>query len=171
MKLAALCLALLLGACWLAERSTGAPALSPPTASAPAAAAPAAQPAAAGPQWMGTLPGRASAVPAWRSLADARVHGDERAPPLAPAPLPEPGATPAELADPAAYRQREQGRDAQLMAAYVAAVDAELPRLRADVERARLAGIAAHDIAKVEAKIARLERLRKNILDTGHPGQ
>ncbi|UUZ50993.1 hypothetical protein LP420_16085 [Massilia sp. B-10] len=72
-------------------------------------------------------------------MAAAREHGDDRAPPLAPAAPRETAPSPAQLADPAAYAGFEQGRQAKLMASYAAAVDSELPRLRSDVERARTA--------------------------------
>jgi hypothetical protein len=150
-KLAAACLLILLAACWLADRGEA--------PEVPAAVA------APGIQWMATVPD--TSTPAWESMAQARVRGDDRAPPLQAPAAHELAPTPAQLADPAAYRAFEAGRTAQLMTAYAAAVDAELPRLRADVERARLAGIAPQDIAKVEAKIARLEKLRKSISETG----
>jgi len=126
--------------------------------STPAAATP-------GKQWMGDLPDMARQ--AWQSMAEARVRGDERAPPLQAPAARETGPTPAQLADPAAYRDFEQGRNAEVMRSYAAAVASEVPRLRADVERARAAGIAPQEIAKVEAKIARLEKLRKSIIETG----
>lgn len=168
MKLAAACLFVLFAACWLADRDT-APRPGPATAvtasghRAPAPSLPA--PAASGRQWMDALPD--PSTPAWQSMADARLHGDERAPPLRAPAAREPGPTAAQLADPAAYSKFEQDRDAQVMKAYAAAVESEVPRLRADVERARAAGIAPQEIAKVEAKIARLEKLRKSIIETG----
>ena len=165
MKLAAACLFILFAACMLADRGSApppAPAIAVPARASPAPAQPA---AAAGRQWMDALPD--TARPAWQSMADARLHGDERTPPLQSQVTPEPGPTPAQLADPAAYRNFEQGRDAKVMRAYAAAVESEVPRLRADVERARAAGIAPQEIAKVEAKIARLEKLRKSITETG----
>lgn len=164
MKLAAACLFILFAACWLLDWGSTPP---PPAVAQPArAAASQAQPTAApGRQWMAALPD--TARPAWESMAEARVRGDERAPPLQAPAISEPGPTPAQLADPAAYRNFEQGRDAKVMRAYAAAVESEVPRLRADVERARAAGIAPQEIAKVEAKIARLERLRKSIIETG----
>lgn len=141
--------------------------------------------AAPGPHWFDALPagrdgdglarvplapvdGRASA---WTSLAQAREHGDERAPPIERT---APGAarlapTAAELADPAAYQQYERGREARVLAAYAAAAQAELPKLRADVERARQAGIAPERIAKVEEKIRRIEAQRQAIVEA-HPG-
>lgn len=168
MKLAAVCLCILFAACWLADPGSAPP--PPPALAVPArAASEAAQPAApTGRQWMAALPD--TARPAWESMAQARVRGDERMPPLQAPAIAEPGPTPAQLADPAAYRRFEQGRDAKVLRAYAAAVESEVPRLRADVERARAAGIAPQEIAKVEAKIARLEKLRKSITETGTVG-
>lgn len=144
----------------------------PPLENVPRPASSVPAPAAAratqsqGTEWMSALP-ETGPVPAWQSMAAARERGDERAPPLAPAAPRETAPSAAQLADPAAYAALEQGRQAKLMASYAAAVDSELPRLRADVDRARTAGIAPEEIAKVEAKITRLEALRRAIAERG----
>jgi hypothetical protein len=124
---------------------------------------------ARGLQWMASVPASppVDVTPAWSSLAQAREHGDDRAPPLQVPSGAVLGPTPAQLADPAAYRGYEQGQQARTLAAFASAADEEIPRLRADVERARAAGIAPGEIAKVEAKIARLERLRNGIKEDG----
>lgn len=117
-------------------------------------------------QWLGAVPGRQDGgVPAATSMAAARVHGDPRSPPLQVRAVAEPGPSAAQLADPDAYRAYEQGQHARTLAAFAAATEAELPTLRADVARARAGGIAAADIAKVEEKILRLERLRRAIVE------
>ncbi|HEY0062726.1 MAG TPA: hypothetical protein VGC21_11435 [Telluria sp.] len=166
MKLAASCLFLLVAACWLADRSAAPAAPVASAAPRPTAVEPAAAPAARL-QWMAAMPEEQAATPAWQSMAAARQHGDERAPPIAAPAPPVAGPTPAQLADPAAYQRYEQGQNARVLANYAAAVGEELPRLRADVERARAMGIPAQDIAKVEAKIFRLEKLKKSIVETG----
>ncbi|SHH63245.1 hypothetical protein [Massilia sp. CF038] len=168
MKLAFACLLILVAACWLADRASEPPAGMPaPRAAAMRSPQSGSVPPAAGRQWMDAVGAARPATPAWESLADARQHGDARMPPLAaPAPR-DAGPSPAQLADPAAYQRYEQDQNARVMANYAAAVDAEVPRLRADVERARAMGIPAAEIAKVEAKIFRLEKLKKSIAETG----
>lgn len=160
--------ALLFGAAWLAW--PGAPDAVPPAPVArqtPAPAPAAQQETTPGMQWMANVPQATPDTPAWVSMAEARRDGDPRTPPLQAAPPDASGPTPAQLADPDAYREFEKGRDARMLAAYAAAVEAEVPRLRADVARARASGISAAEIAKVEAKIARLENLRRGIVEKG----
>ncbi|MDM5182090.1 hypothetical protein PO883_33500, partial [Massilia sp. DJPM01] len=116
----------------------------------------------AGAEWLGEL-ARSAPVPAWDSMADARRHGDARMPPLAPSTRAGSGPSAALLADPQAYRAYEARQDARVLAAFASAAELEVPRLQADVERARAAGIPAAQIARVEAKIRRLEQLRREI--------
>lgn len=121
---------------------------------------------AAAPGWFDEVP-RAAPVAAADSMADARLHGDARTPPLAPPAAASAGPSPAQLADPKAYRAYEARQDARVMAAFASAAQLEVPRLQADVERARASGIPAAQIARVEAKIRRLEQLRREIADPG----
>lgn len=149
-----------------------------------AAAGPAAAPqgaAGAGPSkpWPGSLPaapaaGEVQRVPllpvdgrqsAWLSMADARANGDARTPPLQRDAEPRSAPDAAQLADPQAYAAYQRGQHQQLLAAYAGAADAELPKLRADVERGRAAGVPAAELAKVEEKIRRIELQRKAALD------
>lgn len=121
---------------------------------------------AAGPGWFGDLP-QAAVVPAADSMADARLHGDARTPPLVRTAAPAAGPNAAQLADPQAYRAYQAGQDARVMAAFASAAQREVPRLQADVERARASGIPADQIAKVEEKIRRLEQLRRDVAEPG----
>ncbi len=108
------------------------------------------------------LPPVDSSAPAWLSMAEARVHGDPRSPPVVhDAPAAEPPPTAAQLADPQAYRQFEQGRHARLLASFADAARDEVPRLRADVERGRSAGVPESELAKMEEKIRRIEAMRE----------
>lgn len=104
---------------------------------------------------------------AWLSMAEAREHGDARTPPLQRDEARTPP-TAAELADPKAYQQYQQGQQVRVLGAFVGAAAAELPRLQADVERGRAAGVPAAQIAKVEEKIRRIEQQRQAIL-RNHP--
>jgi hypothetical protein len=100
---------------------------------------------------------------AWLSMADARAHGDARTPPLQRDEARTPP-TAAELADPRAYQQYQQGQQVRVLGAFVGAAQTELPRLQADVERGRAAGVPAAQIAKLEEKIRRIEQQRSLIL-------
>ncbi|MFL6657648.1 MAG: hypothetical protein ACJ8GW_06235 [Massilia sp.] len=120
-------------------------------------------------QWMANVPTApgTQATPAWVSMAQAREHGDDRAPPLQMPSAAVVAPTAAQLADPVAYKNYEQSQQARTLAAFASAAEAEIPKLRADVERARREGIAPEEIAKVDAKIARLERMRRSIVEGG----
>ncbi|MCU6497433.1 hypothetical protein LPN04_06435 [Rugamonas sp. A1-17] len=101
---------------------------------------------------------------AWMSMAAARENGDPRTPPIERDTEPRNAPTPAQLADPKAYQQYEEAQHTRLLGAYVAAADTELPRLQADLERGRKAGIPPEQLAKVEEKIARIQRLSAQIV-------
>ncbi|MFB9246389.1 hypothetical protein IV454_11440 [Massilia antarctica] len=168
MKAGALIAALVVaaGAAWLALPQAGVPAAAlaerPAAAPATAQAPPVRAVQAAGAGWLGEVP-RSAPSPAWESMADARRHGDPHTPPLAPAALPGSGPSAAQLADPQAYRAYEARQEARVLAAFASAAELEVPRLQADVERARAAGISAAQIARVEEKIRRLQQLRREI--------
>ncbi|MRV74437.1 hypothetical protein GJ700_22265 [Duganella sp. FT92W] len=158
---------------WPAQGEAAGPGGGAPAAPAPA---PAAQ-AATRPQWMDALaeqpppepervplPPVDSSAPAWLSMAEAREHGDPRTPPVVhddPATHAQP--TAGQLADPQAYRRFEQGQHARLLASFADAARDEVPRLRADVERGRAAGVAEAELAKMEEKIRRIEALRDEV--------
>jgi hypothetical protein len=145
---------------------------------APSASAPAQQPVAQGTRaasWP-ALPAELTAAPAekpapgWTSLAEGRVHGDSRTPPLQRQGMAVTGPTPAQLADPAAYRSYEEGQHARTLAAFAAAAQTQAALLRADVVQARAGGIAPEEIRKVERKIERLDQQRRAIAGQGsHP--
>ncbi|MET3132191.1 hypothetical protein AAKU55_002461 [Oxalobacteraceae bacterium GrIS 1.11] len=107
------------------------------------------------------------AVPAAYSLAQAREHGDARTPPLVHEAPPAPPSA-AELDDPKAYQQYEARQNMKLYAGYVRAADADLPRLRDDIERGRQAGISQEQIAKAEQKLRGIEAMRAQLLSE-HP--
>lgn len=170
-----LLLALALGAAgWLAWPDAPAPAGSgsaPRTDAAPPAHASTAWnwnafgplierlPAAAAPD------GSSAPVTAAQSMARARLEGDARAPPIAAAPPPGDAPTAQQLADPKAYLAFERAQTLKLYAAYEKAAAAEIPKLRADIERGRAAGIDQEKIAKAEAKLRGLEQIRARLLN------
>lgn len=145
------------------------------TAGAPSTRAGGADAGAGGRQWFEAVPERDaqlqrvpltpvdSSGSAWLSMAEAREHGDPRTPPLQRDEARTPP-TAAELADPKAYQQYQQGQQLRVLGAFADAAAAELPRLQADVERGRAAGVPAEQIAKVEEKIRRIEQQRRLIL-------
>ncbi|MBB3121487.1 hypothetical protein [Pseudoduganella violacea] len=166
-------------ATWLLwpEPDRAAPAIASTASPSDAARQPAGSGDTQGNQWFGAMPQgekrelkRVPLAPvdssgsAWLSMAQAREHGDARTPPIVRDT--ETQATPDanQLADHNAYQKFEGSQHARLLASYVAAAETELPRLRADVERARAAGIPEQEIAKVVEKIRLIEQTRKEIL-------
>ena len=113
------------------------------------------------------LPPLAAQVPAAHSLADARESGDERAPPIVRSTAAE-TATPAELADPQAYGRYEVRQHQRLLAAFVREAEQSLPRLQADIERGRAAGINPQQLAQAEEKARRIAAMRADLL-AQHP--
>ncbi|HEX8615920.1 MAG TPA: hypothetical protein VF800_31955 [Telluria sp.] len=156
------------GALWLAwpqEQDAPAP------AAVSSSAAPGAP--AAGRPWLDAWPPvnqaiETAPVAAAHSLAQTRLHGDPEAPPIAqdiPAPA---RPTAAELADPQAYQAFEARQNTRVLAAYIKAVDDELPRLREDIARGRAMGIGADKIARAEEKARGLESMRAQLVKD-HP--
>jgi hypothetical protein len=110
------------------------------------------------------LPPVDSSRPAWISMADARENGDPRTPPIQRDAETRDAPSAAELADPQAYQRYENSQHARLLGNFVAAAATELPRLQADLERGRAAGIPQEQLAKVEEKIARIQKLSADIV-------
>lgn len=111
-------------------------------------------------------------VPAAVSMAEAREHGDDRAPPIE-ATSPEqaaPAPTPWELADEKRYQAYEQREQQRVRAAYLKAADETLPQWRAATEEARSRGLPAEDIAQAEEKVKRLEAMRAELLKRENNG-
>ncbi|NHZ98166.1 hypothetical protein [Massilia sp. CCM 8734] len=158
------------GALWLGwPQAQDAPAPVPASASATPGAP------AAGRPWLDAWPPARQAMPAdnaplaaAHSLAQTRQHGDPEAPPIAQESAAPARPTAAELADPQAYQAFEARQNAQVLAAYIKAVDDELPRLRDDIARGRAMGIAADKVARAEEKARGLESMRAQLIKD-HP--
>jgi hypothetical protein len=109
-----------------------------------------------------------SPAPAWKTMAEAREQGDERAPPIE-RPSPEaqaPAPTAWDLSSPERYREYERRGHANLRAEYLVAVEAELPKWKALLAQARTTGAPRAAIREMEEKIRHLEQ-RQVILRGG----
>jgi hypothetical protein len=101
-------------------------------------------------------------VPAAWSLADARVAGDERTPPIRRSEA-EP-ATPAwQLDDHQAYARREQDRHEAAQRAFVAAAEQALPELDQQIARGRAMGLPPEQLAKGEEKRRRIAEMQARL--------
>lgn len=147
------------------SRADAAPMLAAPSSPTPVAESPAAATAAVAASAAAVASPVAPAetpTPAHWSMADARERGDERTPPLQRAPaLPAPDAW--ELSDHAAYARREADLRARARVDYVRAADTHLPELAEGIARGRAAGVPPEAIAKMEAKLQRLQALRDEL--------
>jgi len=106
-------------------------------------------------------------LPAVLSMAEAREHGDDRAPPMAPrhGEDREPP-TQAELDDPARYQQYSERQERRVYSAYVKAADGLLPQLDRDIARARAeGGITPEQIAKAEEKRRRIAEMQAELTE------
>lgn len=158
-----------LGAAWLAGWPSPQPVLPPlvehtaPRPAMPPASSGRQEPVAAAPSAAAVPGAGASATaplePAHWHLADTRVTGDDRAPPLVRALQAAP--TPRwQLDDPSAYLTREAQEHRAVQQAFVEAADRELPALRRLLEQAREQGLSPEGIAKGEEKLRRIAEQR-----------
>ncbi len=86
------------------------------------------------------------------SLRNARVHGDERAPPIDRSEIDEEMPTADELRDEAQYHQYEQRQEMKLKAAFVTAATPRLKVLDEQLDTMRTHGMSAAAIAEAQAK-------------------
>lgn len=110
-------------------------------------------------------------VRAAETMAQARQHGDDRAPPLSPQ-APDADAakpTPWDTSDPTRYADYERRQQRQLEAAYVRAADNQLPVWRAALDEARARGASPEAIAAGEEKIRKLEAMRARLQPASSP--
>ncbi len=114
------------------------------------------------------LPLEPSNVDAAVSMRESFLHGDPNAPKLYRDPTPQEQATPEELADPKLYAQFEARQEIRLKKAFVAAVDAEMPQLQADIAKAKAMGLSKEQIAEGEEKLRRRQAMRDQLL-AQHP--
>lgn len=147
-----------------------------PAAMGAVTAAAAAQPQAGGGQWPAnpygdpaTQRGDSPLLPtesyrdAASSMAEARLNGDPRTPPLQRSAEQE-APTAEELADPDKYKQYEARQSKKLYAAYIQASDSEVPKLKQLIERGKAEGVSAEEIAQAEEKVRRIQQMRDKLL-------
>jgi hypothetical protein len=106
-------------------------------------------------------------LPAAETLAEARLHGERRTPPIDPPDPAAPRAAPWELADPAAYQARESRLAREVDARFVAAAQARLGEQRAALAEAQARGASPEDLARAEDKIRHLEAAQAALIASG----
>lgn len=113
------------------------------------------------------LPLEPSNVDAATSMANAMKNGDPRAPVIIHDTVQE-QATPEEIASPKLYAQYEARQNMRLYKGYVKAAEVEIPRLQADIAKAKAAGLKPEQIAEGEEKLRRIQQMRDQ-LASEHP--
>lgn len=113
------------------------------------------------------LPLAPSNVDAAVSMANAMKNGDPRAPVIVHDTVQE-AASPEELADPKLYAQYEARQNMRLYKGYVNAAEVEIPRLQADIAKAKAMGLKPEQIAEGEEKLRRIQQMRDQ-LASEHP--
>ena len=98
--------------------------------------------------------------PAHWSMADARVNGDPRTPPLHRA-APEAQTPVWQLSDHEGHLRRELDEHRAIQQAFVEAANAELPKLEQWLALGRAQGVSAEQLAVAEEKIRRLKAQRE----------
>lgn len=137
-------------------RAAASTAAAPSVPKAPASAVSALVPAPVAPV--------APAITSEQIMAEARIRGDRRAPPIDPPdPQPEPP-TPWELADPAQYQARQQRLDEEMKARYVQASEQRLSDLRAAIATMRAQGATPEQLARADDKVAHLQAVHDAIV-------
>jgi hypothetical protein len=113
------------------------------------------------------LPLEPSTVDAATSMANAMKNGDPRAPVIIHDTVQE-AATPEEIASPKLYAQYEARQNMRLYKGYVKAAEVEIPRLQADIAKAKAMGLKPEQIAEGEEKLRRIQQMRDQ-LASEHP--
>lgn len=108
-----------------------------------------------------------SSVDAAASMAQARQFGDPRTPPIMRTETAE-RPSEQELADPELYQKYEERQHKRLIGAYLKATADELPKLEADIEKAKAAGLPEEQIQEGLEKQRRMQQMRDQLM-AEHP--
>lgn len=101
-------------------------------------------------------------------LREARLHGDDRAPPITRNEVPQETATPEELANPELYSNYETRQEMKLKLAYVEAAHPEMQRIEGQLKAMRDAGVDQEAIREAEEKLKQLQAMTER-LEKQHP--
>jgi hypothetical protein len=92
-------------------------------------------------------------------MAEARIHGDQRAPPIDATMDTIAPPTPRELGDLALHREYEERQNQRLRAEYLRAAESRLQTWQSALELAQAQGTSAEEMAAAREKIQRLESM------------
>ncbi len=101
-------------------------------------------------------------------MREARIHGDDRAPPIVHEPVTEQRATPEELASPELYNAYEAREEMKLKAQFVSAAQPQMQELKQQIQAMKDAGLDQAAIREAEEKLIQLDAMT-NQLQKQHP--
>lgn len=101
-------------------------------------------------------------------MREARIHGDDRAPPIVHEAVTEQRATPEELASPELYNAYEAREEMKLKAQFVSAAQSQLQELKQHIQAMKDAGLDQAAIREAEEKLIQLNAMSNQLLKQ-HP--
>jgi hypothetical protein len=96
-------------------------------------------------------------------LREARLHGDDRAPPIIRNEAPQETATPEELASPELYSDYETRQEMKLKLAFVEAAHPEMQRIEGQLKAMRDAGLDQAAMREAEEKLIHLKKMTERL--------
>ncbi len=100
------------------------------------------------------------------SLADARVNGDPRTPPIVRSSIEREMPTPDELADPELYQEYETRQNQKVYRSFYNASKNKLIEMEALMEKARSQGVPEDKLLEGEEKIVKMKAMREKLAQT-----
>ncbi len=97
------------------------------------------------------------------SMADARINGDDRAPPIGKSVEPQ-QPTAQELESPELYLEYESRHEKKIYKAYIDAADTKIEMLEAQIALAKEQGLSKEEIAVGVEKVTRIRSMREQLL-------
>jgi len=100
------------------------------------------------------------------SLADARINGDPRTPPIARSAIEREMPTLEELADPDLYQEYETRQNQKVYRSFYSASKNKLVEMEKLMEQARSQGVSEDKLREGEEKIAKMKAMREKLAQT-----
>jgi len=100
------------------------------------------------------------------SLADARINGDPRTPPIVRSTIEREMPTPEELADPDLYQEYEIRQNQKVYRSFYSASKNKLVKMEKLMEQARSQGVSEDKLREGEEKIAKMKAMREKLAQT-----
>ena len=100
------------------------------------------------------------------SLADARINGDPRTPPMARSAIEREMPTLEELADPDLYQEYETRQNQKVYRSFYSASKNKLVEMEKLMEQARSQGVSEDKLREGEEKIAKMKAMREKLAQT-----